>query len=89
MPITKIEFDKGRSEDPIIHKIQDFLESNKDNAFTEEEIMKQLYPEHIGWPGDTIAFNTAMLILAYAGKIELKFINTSLGIKTYFRAKLS
>jgi hypothetical protein len=38
MPITKDEFDKGRSEDPIITKIQNFLESNKEKAFTEEEI---------------------------------------------------
>jgi hypothetical protein len=89
MPISKIDFDNGRSEDPIIHRIQDFLESNNEKAFTEEEIMGHLYPEHIAWPGDTIAFNTAMLILAYAGKIELRYINTSLGVKTYFRAKLS
>jgi hypothetical protein len=88
MPITKTEFEKGRSEDPIIHRIENFLESNKANAFTEEEIMGHLYPEHIAWPGDTIAFGSAMLILAYAGKIELRYINTSLGVKTYFRAKL-
>jgi hypothetical protein len=88
MPITKTEFEKGRSEDPIIHRIENFLESNKENAFTEEEIMGHLYPEHIAWPGDTIAFGSAMLILAYAGKIELRYINTSLGVKTYFRAKL-
>lgn len=87
MPICKSDFDKGRSEDPIIHRIQDFLESNKENAFTEEEIMGHLYPEHIAWPGDTIAFGSAMLILAYAGKIELRYISTSLGVKTYFRAK--
>ena len=86
MPISKIEFDKGRSEDPIIHKIQSYLESNKDKAFTEEEIMKHLYPEHIAWPGDTIAFSSAMLILAYAGKVDLRYISTDLGAKTYFRA---
>jgi hypothetical protein len=87
MPITKSEFEKGRSEDPIIHKIQSFLESYRDYAYTEEEIMKHLYPEHIAWPGDTIAFNSAMLILAYAGKVELRYINVELGVKTYFRAK--
>jgi hypothetical protein len=43
MPISKDEFNKGRSEDPIIHKIQDFLESNNEKAFTEEEIMRHLY----------------------------------------------
>ena len=88
MPIPKIEFEKGRSEDPIIRRIETFLESNKEYAFTEEEIMRHLYPEHIAWPGDTIAFGSAMLILAYAGKIELRYINTSLGVRTYFRAKL-
>jgi hypothetical protein len=87
MPISKNDFDKGRSEDPIIHRIQDFLESNKDEAFTEEEIMGHLYPEHIAWPGDTIAFSNAMLILAYAGKIELRYVNIDSGVKTYFRAK--
>jgi hypothetical protein len=29
----------------------------------------------------------AALILAYAGKIELRYINTNAGIKTYFMAK--
>ena len=87
MPITKSEFEKGRSEDPIIHKIESFLESHRDYAYTEEEIMKRLYPEHIAWPGDTIAFNSAMLILAYAGKIELRYVNFELGVMTYFRAK--
>jgi hypothetical protein len=47
MPITKNDFDKGRSEDPIISKIQKFLESNKDKAFTEDEIIGHLYPGHI------------------------------------------
>ena len=62
---------RGRSEDPIIiSEIQKFLESNKDKAFTEEEIIGHLYPDHIAWPGDTIAFSGAMLILVYAGKIE-------------------
>jgi hypothetical protein len=87
MPISKDDFAKGRAEDALIIKIQNFFESNKENAFTEEEIMKHLYPEHIAWPGDTIAFSSAMLILAYAGKIELRYVNTSSGIKTYFIAK--
>lgn len=87
MPINKNDFDKGRSEDPIISKIQKFLESNKDKAFTEEEIIGHLYPEHIAWPGDTIAFSSAMLILVYAEKIELRYINTGSGKKAYFRAK--
>jgi hypothetical protein len=87
MPITKNDFDKGRAEDALIVKIQNFLESNKEKAFTEEEIMKHLYPEHIAWPGDTIAFSSAMLILAYDGKIELRYVDIGSGIKTYFIAK--
>jgi hypothetical protein len=87
MPIDKNDFDKGRSDEPIISKIQKFLESNKDKAFTEEEIIGHLYPDHIAWPGDTIAFSSAVLILAYAEKIELRYINTSSGTKPYFRAK--
>jgi len=87
MPISKKDFDDGRSEDPIISKIQKFLESNKEKAFTEEEIMGHLYPEHIAWPGDTIAFSSAMLILAYAGKIELRYVNIGSVVKTYFMAK--
>ena len=42
MPIDKNDFDKGRSDEPIISKIQKFLESNKDKAFTEEEIIGHL-----------------------------------------------
>jgi hypothetical protein len=72
MPISKNDFDKGRSEEPIISKILNFLESNKENAYTEEEIMGQLYPDHITWPGDTFAFGSAMLNLAYAGKDRIK-----------------
>lgn len=87
MPISKNDFEMGRSEDPIIDRIQSFLESNKDHAYTEEEIMNHLYPGHIAWPGDTIAFSSAMLILAYAGKIELRYVNIDSGVKTYFRAK--
>lgn len=87
MLITKSQFEAGCSEDPIIHRIQSFLESNRDYAYTEEEIMKHLYPEHIAWPGDTIAFSSAMLILAYAGKVELRYINVELGVKIYFRAR--
>ncbi len=87
MPITKSQFEAGRNEDPIIHRVQSFLESNRDYAYTEEEIMKHLYPEHIAWPGDTIAFSSAMLILAYAGKVELRYIKVELGVKIYFRAR--
>ena len=87
MPIDKNDFDKGRSDEPIISKIQKFLESNKDKAFTEEEIIGHLYPDHIAWPGDTIAFSSAVLILAYAEKIELRYIDTSSGTKPYFRVK--
>jgi hypothetical protein len=87
MPLSKTEFEKGHSEDPIIHRIQSFLESSKDYAYTEEEIMNRLYPGHIAWPGDTIAFGSAMLILAYAEKIELRYVTTDSGTKTYFRAK--
>ena len=49
--------------------------------------MKHLCPEAIAWPGDTISFDSAMLILAFAGKVELRYINVALGVKTYFRAK--
>jgi hypothetical protein len=51
MPITKDEFARGRAEDALIVKIQNFLDSNNKQAFTEEEIMKHIYPEHIAWPG--------------------------------------
>lgn len=87
MPISKEEFDKGRREDPIIDKVREFLESNKDKAFTEDEILRRLYPEHTAWPVDRISFNSAVLILAYAGKIETRYVTTSEGIQIYFSAK--
>jgi hypothetical protein len=87
MPIPKNEFVKGRAEDALIVKIQNFLDSNNQKAFTEEEIMKHIYPEHIAWPGDTFAFSSAMLILAYAGKIDLRFVDTESGRKIYFMTK--
>lgn len=87
MPISKDEFDKGRREDPIIDRIQGFLGSDKDKAFTEDEILRRLYPDHTAWPGDRIGFNSAMLILAHAGKIETRYITTRAGVEIYFRAK--
>ena len=64
-----------------------FLESNKDKAFTEDEILRRLYPEHTAWPVDRISFNSAVLILAYAGKIETRYVTTSEGVQIYFSAK--
>jgi hypothetical protein len=61
LPINKNDFDKGHSEDPLINKIQKFLESNKDKALPEGEIMGYLYPDHISQPGNTITFGSAML----------------------------
>jgi hypothetical protein len=87
MPISKDEFDKGRREEPIIDKIREFLESNKDKAFTEEEILRRLYPDHAAWPGDRIGFHSAILILSYAGKIETRYVMTSTGVELYFTAK--
>jgi hypothetical protein len=87
MPISRNEFDRGRRDDPIIDKIWGFLESNKDKAFTEDEILRRLYPEHTAWPIDRISFNSAVLILAYAGKLETRYVNTSEGVQIYFSAK--
>lgn len=87
MPISRNEFDRGRREEPIIDKIRDLLESNKDKAFTEDEILRRLYPEHTAWPIDRISFNSAVLILAYAGKLETRYVTTSEGIQIYFSAR--
>ena len=84
MPINKNDFDKGRIEDSVIDKVQTFLGSNKD-AFTEAEIFMHLYPDHHGWPGDHNAFANAMLILAYAGKVEMWCVTTGAGVQTYYR----
>jgi hypothetical protein len=83
MPINKSDF-KGRSGDPIIDRIQTFLGSNTD-AFTEAEVLTHLYPDHYGWPGDHNAFANAMLILAYAGKVEMRYVTTGAGVQTYYR----
>ena len=72
MLINKNDFDKGRSDEPIISQIQKFPESNKDKAFTEEEIIGHLYPDHIAWPGDTFDFSSAMLILSIRRKDRIK-----------------
>lgn len=87
MPISRNEFDGGRRDDPIIDKIRDLLESNKDKAFTEDEILRRLYPDHTAWPVDRISFNSAVLILAYAGKLETRYVTTSEGVQIYFSAK--
>lgn len=87
MPIPRNEFDRGQRDDPIIDKIRGFLESNKDKAFTEDEILRRLYPEHMAWPIDRTSFNSAVLILAYAGKLETRHVTTAEGVQFYFSAK--
>lgn len=87
MPIPGIEFDKGRNEDQIIDRIQAFLKSNKEQAFTEDEILRGLYPEHIAWPGDHIGFNSAVFLLTYAGKIESKHATSGVRTEIYYKAK--
>jgi hypothetical protein len=84
MPINKNDFDKGRIGDTIIGRIQTFLGSNKD-AYTEGEILTSLYPDHHAWPGDHNGFNNAMHILAYAGKVETRYVTTDAGVQTYYR----
>ena len=56
MPISRDEFDSGRKDNLIIDKIYEFLDSNKDKAFTEDEILRQLYPDQTAWPIDRIGF---------------------------------
>ena len=87
MPISKAAFDEGHNEDPMIDKIQALLDSDKNKAFTENEILKQLYPEHIAWPGDRISFISTASFLAHAKKIETKYVTSGAGHELYFRAK--
>ena len=88
MPITKDDFNKGRIENLMIRQIQSMLEANKDKAFTEEEILRIIYPEHIGWPIDRTVFNVAVMILEYLGKVEARYVADSDGaISIYFNAK--
>ena len=87
MPISKAAFDEGHNEDPMIDKIQALLDSDKNKAFTENEILKQLYPEHIAWPGDRTSFISAASFLAHAKKIETKYVTSGVGHELYFRAK--
>ena len=44
------------------------LESSKDKAFTEDEILKVLYPTHVGWPIDHTVFNVVIMILEISRK---------------------
>lgn len=87
MPISKAAFDEGHNEDPMIDKIQTLLDSDRNKAFTENEILRQLYPEHIAWPGDRTSFISAASFLAHAKKIETKYVTSGAGHELYFRAK--
>jgi hypothetical protein len=87
MPISREEFVSGRSQDAIVDKISEFLELNKDKAFTEDEILRQLYPDHTAWPGDRIGFDAAVILLSYSRKIEIRFVDTTEGLKVYFGVK--
>lgn len=87
MPITKDEFDKGRNEDLMTDKIQAFLKSNREQEFTEDEILRGLYPEHTAWPSDRIGFNNAVFLLTYAEKIESKHATFGTRVEIYYKAK--
>ena len=85
MPISKEDFEKGRKEEAIIDRIQNFLASNK-NAYTEQEILKRLYPDHHAWPRDHNGFANAMHILTYAEKVKTRYVSTDAGVQIYYGA---
>lgn len=88
MPISKDEFEKGQKDEMIVSRIQRFLDSNRDTAFTEDEILKRLYPSHTDWPIDRTGFNSAIIVLSQAQKIEVRYVTSGEGnVDIYFKAK--
>ena len=101
MPIGSDEWKEGRTQDTTETRILNFLQSNKEKAFTEYEIIEEINPL-IPWAltedWKTISkkflvnffkaypINQALERLMEEGKVEAKEIETSEGKKTYYKA---
>ena len=81
MPISIDEFQQGNITDGSSNIVLDFLRSNRDQAFTQDEIMN---PNPT--PESFIHFLAAMSSLQLQGLVEMREISTAKGSELYYKA---
>ncbi len=84
MPISADEYKKGKVIDGSSKIVLDFLRSHRDQAFTQDEIIKGVNPNHT--PESFIHFLAAMAPLQHHGLVERREISTDKGSDLYYRA---
>ena len=76
MPISIEEFQKGKIIDGSSKIVIDFLRAHRDQAFTQDEIIKGVNPNHT--PESFIHFLAAMAPLQLQGLVERREISNEL-----------
>jgi len=84
MSVSIDEFQKGNIVDGASKIVLDFLRSHRDQAFSQEEIMKGVNPNPT--PDSFIHFLAAMAPLPLHGLVERREISTAKGSELYYRA---
>lgn len=84
MSVSIDEFQKGNIVDGASKIVLDFLRSHRDQAFSQEEIMKGVNPNPT--PDSFIHFLAAMAPLQLHGLVERREISTAKGSELYYRA---
>lgn len=84
MSVSIDEFQKGNIVDGASKIVLDFLRSHRDQAFSQEEIMKGVNPNPT--PDSIIHFLAAMAPLQLHGLVERREISTAKGSELYYRA---
>jgi hypothetical protein len=84
MPISIDEFQQGNILDGSSNIVLDFLRSNRDQAFPQDEIIKGVNPNPT--PESFIHFLAAMSSLQLQGLVEMREISTAKGSELYYKA---
>ena len=84
MPISLEEFQKGKIIEGSSKIVLDFLKSNRDQAFTQDEIIKGANPNPT--PESFIHFLAAMAPLQLDGLVERREILTAGVSELYYHA---
>lgn len=84
MPISIYEFQQGKVIDGSCKIVLDFLKSNRNQAFTQDEIIKGVNPNPTS--DSFIHFLAAMAPLQFQGVVERREISTTKGAELYYRA---
>jgi len=84
MPISIDEYQQGNVVDGSSKIVLDFLKSNRNQAFTQDEIIKGVNPNPTS--ESFIHFLTAMAPLQLQGLVERREVRTTKDSELYYRA---